>query len=132
MHVDPRGHRFKSCPRYQRRAPDQAKQPGRGPFCCLVQVRRKASYTNLTRTSVAGPRAGSAPIACEFKVSRASADYVRTMWESIGTIVMGRRLFDLVNGWEGDPPAGEHGSWCPTGPSRQAGIPKLPTTSSTA
>jgi dihydrofolate reductase len=30
------------------------------------------------------------------------------MWESIGTIVMGRRLFDLVNGWEGRPPAGDH------------------------
>ncbi len=43
-----------------------------------------------------------------FKVSRASADYVRSMWESIGTIIMGRTLFDLVNGWEGRPPAGEH------------------------
>jgi len=30
------------------------------------------------------------------------------MWESIGTIVMGRNLFDLVNGWEGQPPAGHH------------------------
>lgn len=43
-----------------------------------------------------------------FKVSRASAPYVRSMWESIGAIVMGRHLFDLVNGWEGQPPAGEH------------------------
>jgi dihydrofolate reductase len=43
-----------------------------------------------------------------FKVSRASADYVRSMWEAIGTIVMGRTLFDLVNGWEGQPPAGDH------------------------
>ncbi|MEV0145722.1 MULTISPECIES: dihydrofolate reductase family protein [unclassified Nonomuraea] len=42
------------------------------------------------------------------KVSRASAQYVRSMWESIGVIVMGRNLFDLVNGWEGRPPAGEH------------------------
>jgi dihydrofolate reductase len=30
------------------------------------------------------------------------------MWASIGTIVMGRTLFDLVNGWEGKPPAGDH------------------------
>ena len=30
------------------------------------------------------------------------------MWESIGVIVMGRHLFDLVNGWEGRPPAGDH------------------------
>jgi dihydrofolate reductase len=43
-----------------------------------------------------------------FKVSSASAEYVRSMWESIGVIVMGRRLFDLVNGWEGDPPTGDH------------------------
>ncbi|MFI6656490.1 dihydrofolate reductase family protein [Streptomyces sp. NPDC050523] len=43
-----------------------------------------------------------------FKVSRASAEYVRSMWASIGTIVMGRNLFDLVNGWEGAPPAGDH------------------------
>jgi dihydrofolate reductase len=43
-----------------------------------------------------------------FKVSPASAEYVRSMWEAIGTIVMGRRLFDLVNGWEGHPPAGDH------------------------
>lgn len=42
------------------------------------------------------------------KVSHASAEYVRSMWASIGTIVMGRNLFDLVNGWEGRPPAGDH------------------------
>jgi dihydrofolate reductase len=43
-----------------------------------------------------------------FKVSRASANYVRSMWEAIGVIVMGRHLFDLVNGWEGQPPTGDH------------------------
>lgn len=43
-----------------------------------------------------------------FKVSAASAPYVRAMWDSLGVIVMGRRLFDLTNGWEGHPPAGEH------------------------
>ena len=43
-----------------------------------------------------------------FKVSSASAEYVRPMWGAIGTIVMGRNLFDLVNGWEGQPPAGDH------------------------
>jgi dihydrofolate reductase len=43
-----------------------------------------------------------------FMVSKASAEYVGSTWEAIGTIVMGRRLFDLVNGWEGQPPAGEH------------------------
>jgi dihydrofolate reductase len=43
-----------------------------------------------------------------FMVSAASAAYVRSMWASIGVIVMGRHLFDLVNGWEGQPPTGEH------------------------
>jgi dihydrofolate reductase len=42
------------------------------------------------------------------KVSRTSAEYVKPMWEAIGAIVMGRHLFDLVNGWEGQPPAGDH------------------------
>jgi dihydrofolate reductase len=44
----------------------------------------------------------------DFKVSKASAEYVRSMRGSIGASVMGRRLFDLVNGWEGHPPAGDH------------------------
>jgi dihydrofolate reductase len=43
-----------------------------------------------------------------FLVSQASVGYVRASWESIGVIIMGRHLFDLVNGWEGQPPAGEH------------------------
>jgi dihydrofolate reductase len=62
--------------------------------------------TPITATDESGydhSAAGSA-----FRVSRASAPYVRSMWESIGAIVMGRHLFDLVNGWEGQPPAGEH------------------------
>jgi dihydrofolate reductase len=43
-----------------------------------------------------------------FKISSASVQYVRPMWKGIGTIVMGRNLFDLVNGWEGQPPTGDH------------------------
>lgn len=43
-----------------------------------------------------------------FKVSKVSAEYVRPMWASIGAMVIGRHLFDLTNGWEGSPPAGEH------------------------
>ncbi len=42
------------------------------------------------------------------KVSQASAGYVRPMWASIGSMVIGRHLFDITNGWEGTPPAGEH------------------------
>lgn len=43
-----------------------------------------------------------------FRMSRASAEYVRSVWESIGCLVIGRRLFDLMNGWEGHPPVGDH------------------------
>jgi dihydrofolate reductase len=42
------------------------------------------------------------------KVSAVSARYARPIWDSIGVIVMGRRLFDQVDGWSGRPPAGEH------------------------
>jgi dihydrofolate reductase len=44
----------------------------------------------------------------ELKVSQASAEYVRPMWDRIGSMVIGRHLFDMTNGWEGAPPAGEH------------------------
>ncbi|HEX7993485.1 MAG TPA: dihydrofolate reductase, partial [Streptosporangiaceae bacterium] len=43
-----------------------------------------------------------------FKVSQTSAAYVRPMWDGIGAAVIGRHLFDLTNGWDGQPPAGEH------------------------
>jgi dihydrofolate reductase len=42
------------------------------------------------------------------KVSQTSAAYVRPMWASIGAMVIGRHLFDITNGWQGSPPAGEH------------------------
>ena len=43
-----------------------------------------------------------------FKLSRTSFDYVRPMWDSIGSMVIGRHLFDITNGWNAKPPAGEH------------------------
>jgi dihydrofolate reductase len=43
-----------------------------------------------------------------FKVSAASAGYVRPMWDSIRAMVIGRRLFDLTNGWDGQPPTDAH------------------------
>ena len=42
------------------------------------------------------------------KISQVSAEYVQPMWASIGVIVVGRHLFDITNGWEGRPPAGDH------------------------
>ena len=43
-----------------------------------------------------------------FKISATSFDYVRPIWDSIGTTVIGRHLFDITDGWEGRPPTGDH------------------------
>lgn len=43
-----------------------------------------------------------------FRVSAASADYVRGMWARQKVLVTGRHLFDLTDGWQGKPPASEH------------------------
>ena len=42
-----------------------------------------------------------------FRVSAASAAYLRDAWSNAGVSVIGRRLFDLTNGWNGKPPVGE-------------------------
>jgi dihydrofolate reductase len=42
-----------------------------------------------------------------FRVSAASADYLRQAWANVVAGVIGRRLFDLTNGWNGRPPVGE-------------------------
>src|SRR5262245_55251780 len=42
-----------------------------------------------------------------FQVTAASANYVTESWPRIGASVIGRRLFDLTNGWNGRPAAGD-------------------------
>ena len=42
-----------------------------------------------------------------FRVSAASAEYLRRAWSDAVAGVIGRRLFDLTNGWNGRPPVGE-------------------------
>lgn len=39
-------------------------------------------------------------------VSQASYDYTRSYWDQIAVTVVGRRVFDLTDGWDGKPPAG--------------------------
>jgi len=61
----------------------------------------------------------------QIKVSQVSAGYLRPMLAGIGAMVIGRHLFDMTNGWEGTPPAGDHvivvshrprpADWQPTG-----------------
>jgi dihydrofolate reductase len=43
-----------------------------------------------------------------FRVSSTSLSYVRPFWHSIRATIQGRHLFDLTNGWDARPPAGEH------------------------
>jgi dihydrofolate reductase len=43
-----------------------------------------------------------------FRVSSTSLSYVRPFWDSIRATIQGRHLFDLTNGWDARPPAGEH------------------------
>ncbi|MGK5739307.1 dihydrofolate reductase family protein [Micromonospora sp. URMC 103] len=40
--------------------------------------------------------------------TRASVEFVRSVYPRIGCVVMGRRTFDLTDGWDGVPAAGEH------------------------
>lgn len=51
---------------------------------------------------------GDVPINQYTKVSKASADYVQPTMAKIGTLVVGRHVFDMTDGWGGVPPAGEH------------------------
>jgi dihydrofolate reductase len=43
-----------------------------------------------------------------FRVSSTSLSCVRPFWDSIRATIQGRHLFDLTNGWDARPPAGEH------------------------
>jgi len=40
------------------------------------------------------------------KVSQASYDYVRPYWDQIAVTVVGRHVFDMTDGWDGQPPSG--------------------------
>jgi dihydrofolate reductase len=40
--------------------------------------------------------------------TQASAAFMRAQYRDVAAVVIGRRLFDLTNGWNGVPAAGEH------------------------
>jgi dihydrofolate reductase len=44
----------------------------------------------------------------EFSSTRASADFMRSQYRDVAAVVIGRRQFDMTNGWNGKPAAGEH------------------------
>jgi dihydrofolate reductase len=41
-----------------------------------------------------------------FKISRASAEFLREEWDQLGAMVAGRRMFDIAQAWGGYPPGG--------------------------
>ncbi|HLU54747.1 MAG TPA: dihydrofolate reductase family protein [Pseudonocardia sp.] len=47
------------------------------------------------------------PSGWTFRVSRASAEHVQPRWDAVDATVIGRRLFDTTNGWDGKTAAGE-------------------------
>jgi len=42
----------------------------------------------------------------QLMVSQASYDHTRAYWDEIGVTIAGRRVFDLTDGWDGQPPSG--------------------------
>ena len=42
------------------------------------------------------------------QTTQASADFMRDLYRGMAANVIGRRLFDMTNGWDGKPAAGEH------------------------
>ena len=42
----------------------------------------------------------------ELKVSQASYDYIRQYWDQIGATIVARHVFDMTDGWGGEPPGG--------------------------
>src|SRR5712691_13373475 len=42
-----------------------------------------------------------------FHVTQASAEHLRVAWANIGASVIGRHLFDLMDGWDGNPPVAD-------------------------
>jgi dihydrofolate reductase len=44
----------------------------------------------------------------EVRTSQASADFMLEQYRDVAAGVIGRRVFDMTNGWDGKPAAGEH------------------------
>jgi dihydrofolate reductase len=44
----------------------------------------------------------------QFRTTQGSAEFMRSQYRDVAAVVIGRRLFDLTNGWGGKPAAGEH------------------------
>src|SRR5215203_1310381 len=78
------------------------KEPSKGAVMSTVVMHNVVSVDGYIAVEKDEPAPGG------MKVSKASYDYIRPTWDGIGSMVVGRHLFDMTNGWEGRPPAGEH------------------------
>jgi dihydrofolate reductase len=60
-------------------------------------------------------------------VSQTSSEYIRSYWDQIGVTVVGRHVFDLTDGWEGEPPSGiDHVVVVTHRPPPEGWAPELP------
>jgi dihydrofolate reductase len=44
----------------------------------------------------------------ECRTTRATAEFMQSQYRDLAVVVIGRRVFDMTNGWNGKPAAGEH------------------------
>ena len=63
-----------------------------------------------------------------FHVSAASAGHIRSALGNVRAVVIGRRLFDITNGWNGVPAAGDHVFVVTHQPPADWGFPDAPFT----
>lgn len=71
------------------------------------------------------------PDGSALNVSEGSARYLRELHENVGAAVVGRRLFDFIDGWGGNSPSVARCSWSatpslPAGPARTCPTPSSP------
>ena len=59
----------------------------------------------------------------ELRSTQASADFIRSQYRDMATAVIGRRVFDLTNGWGGKPAAGSTSSSSPISRRRTGSMP---------
>lgn len=69
----------------------------------------------------------------QLKVSQASYDHTRAYWDQIGVTIVGCHVFDLTDGWGGEPPSGiDHVVVVSHRPAAEGWSPTHGSTSSTA
>src|SRR5205823_2514567 len=87
------------------------------------------STTGISRATIPVDEDHAHVHGAPFRVSAASADYVRGMRSRQKMLVIGRHQFDLTNGWEGHPRRATTSWSCHTDRGRRAGTRRRRTAS---